>query len=129
MKKYNKNLDSTYLYLERLNYADFKIPIGRWRAEAGYQLSTFWWALEQTIGSFAMRFSAYETWRVKLFNELGLISFIILEVFLINFYKCQCFAIFLKKLKTLFSRLTNRGPMRRLFDFLANFFLNIDEKG
>ena len=39
MKKYNKNLDSTYPYLERLNYADFKIPIGRWRAEAGYQLS------------------------------------------------------------------------------------------
>ena len=37
MKKYNKNLDSTYLYFERLNYADFKIPIGRWRAEAGYQ--------------------------------------------------------------------------------------------
>ena len=49
--------------------------------------ATFWWALEQTIGSFAMQFSAYETWRVKLFNELGLISFIILEVFLINFYK------------------------------------------
>ena len=91
--------------------------------------TTFWWALEQTIGSFAMRFSAYETWRVKLFNELGLISFIILEVFLINFYKFQCLDIFLKKLKTLFSRLTNRGPMRRLFDFLANFFLNIDEKG
>ena len=90
---------------------------------------TFWWALEQTIGSFAMRFAAYETWRVKLFNELGLISFIILEVFLINFYKFQCLDIFLKKLKTLFSRLTNRGPMRRLFDFLANFFLNIEEKG
>ena len=133
MKKYYKNLDSTYLYLERLIYGDF-FKILKYRLVNGelkpvINGQTFWWALEQTIGSFAMRFSAYETWRVKLFNELGLISFIILEVFLINFYKCQCFDIFLKKLKPLFSCLTNWDPMRRLFDFLANFFLNIDEKG